>query len=197
MKDVKAGLESGVIVVNQNKFKMKGDRKMKGIKTVSIALVLVMIFTGAAVAGGFGRHHGGPGGFGKHGMGGGMGLKALMHLDLSETQKAEVAEVFTKYQEDRENVRASVMTARENLFTAVHADEFNEADVRQASKAVAAAMEEGAVLKAKIIAEVKPILTPEQIALLKERRAKKTEKMKEHKASKHSMLENWLKAEHE
>ncbi|HHC24666.1 MAG TPA: periplasmic heavy metal sensor [Desulfobacterales bacterium] len=171
---------------------------MKGIKTVSIALVLVMIFTGAALAGGFGRHHGGGhGGFGRHGMGGGMGLKALMHLDLSDTQKAEVAEVFTKYQEDREDVRNSIMTARENLFTAIHADEFSEAGVRQASQAVASVMEEGAVLKAKIVAEVKPILTPEQIALMKERRAKRTEKMKERREFKRSMHENWLQTESE
>ncbi|MDM8526243.1 Spy/CpxP family protein refolding chaperone [Desulfococcaceae bacterium HSG8] len=158
---------------------------MKGTKTLSIVLVLVMIFAGTALAGGFG-------GFGHGGMG--KGFRALMGLDLSDAQKTQVANIITKY---RDNIRTSVnnlLDAKKHLNDVMLAEEFNEAAVREAFQQIAAAGEELAVLKAKIAVEVRPVLTPDQIAQFREQRAEMTEAVKEHMESKRSKFDAWLES---
>ncbi|MDM8551003.1 Spy/CpxP family protein refolding chaperone [Desulfobacterales bacterium HSG2] len=169
---------------------------MKGFKTLSIVAALVILFTGAVMAQKFGRFGmGGPGGPGMGGPGGfGMG-RGLMELDLSDAQKTEVADIIKKYRDQTENAVDSLMAAKKNLDTVIHVEEFNEADVRQTFQTIASAQEELVVLMAKIFSEIRPVLTPEQIASLEERRAGRAERMKEWIKFRRSMFDRWLGTE--
>jgi len=168
---------------------------MKGLKAVSIAMVLVMVFCGAAMAGRSGQQCGdrAEGKFYGHG-GGFMGFKLLKELNLSETQKTQIANVLAKYREEGKNLTDSLAQAKKNVLDLVTADEFNEAAIRQAAQNAASVKEELAVMGAKVFAEIKPLLTAEQLNLLKTRKAEMAEKMKSHAASKRSKLETWIES---
>ncbi len=57
--------------------------------------------------------------------------------------------------------------------------------------------EEFVVLKAKIVSEIKPVLTPEQIETLKERKAKGAEKREKRMEKKRSKLDSWIESHSE
>lgn len=162
---------------------------MKGFKTVSIALVFVMVFCSASLAGRFGE--------GRHGFGMGhgfMGFKILKELNLSDEQKAGIAAVILKYRDERRQHIDTLIEARANLADTVLAETFNEADVRQAFEAAAALQEEAAVMRAKIFSEIRPLLTPEQLALITQRKTELFEKIKDRMAFGQSVFDAWLES---
>ncbi|QTA90467.1 Spy/CpxP family protein refolding chaperone [Desulfonema magnum] len=163
---------------------------MKAMKTLSMVLVLVMLFSGAAMAGKFGKHHHG------FGMDGGfMGFRGLIRqLDLSEAQKTEVANVLTKYRDNIRNTADSLAETRGNMNTVMLTEEFNEANLREAFQKAASLQEDFFVLRAKIFSEIKPLLTPEQLELLKQKKAEMTEKMKARMNFRHSKFDAWLES---
>ena len=187
---------------------------MKSIrKTLCMALVLVMAFSGAAMAGrfgggGFGGHHGGgsgghhgggfggPGECGFRGPGGGFG-GGFRGLNLTDEQKTAVNDVLSKNLDEKTNLMDTLATAKENMGNIIHADEFNEVSVREAFQQMAAALEELAVLKARTFSEIRPILTPEQLEQLKERKAERVTKMKERMAARQSVMKDRLGIESE
>ena len=184
---------------------------MKSIrKTLCMALVLVMAFSGAAMAGRFGGgHHGGGfggfgGGFGGHGGGHGGGFGGhgghgggFRGLNLTADQKTAVDDVLKKNWDEKTNLMDTLATAKENMGNMIHADEFNEASVREAFQQMAAAQEELAVLRARTFSEIRPIFTPEQLEQLKERKAERVTKMKERMAARQSVVKDRLGIESE
>ncbi|MCP4346476.1 MAG: Spy/CpxP family protein refolding chaperone [Desulfobacterales bacterium] len=166
---------------------------MRAIKTLSMVLVLVMVFSGMAIAGKGGDDSGRKRGM-KHHRGFGMGLKALLSLDLSDAQKTEVANILKKYQDDMKTAADKLAEAKNNMGDLIHADEFNEAEIRKAFQAASSIKEELVVLKAKIFSEIKPVLTPEQIETLEERKAKHAEKRKKHMDKRFSKLDSWIES---
>lgn len=175
---------------------------MRTVRTLSMVLVFVMVFSGMAMAGKFGGHRGGHDGHrGGHGfMGprsghGFIGLRALMRLGLSDAQKTEVANVIKKHRDDIKNATDKLIEAKKNLSDVIHADEFSEADVRQAFQQVTPIKEEFVVLRAKIFSELKSVLTTEQIKVLKERKAKRGENKKERMEEMWSGFDAWLESQ--
>lgn len=99
-----------------------------------------------------------------------MDLKGLMEeLDLSEEQRAQVEVIVVKYEDDRNNLAESLKEARDALEGVIFAEPYDEAAVRQAAQQVSTIREELAVLQAKMIAELRTVLTPEQMGYLKGR----------------------------
>jgi len=100
------------------------------------------------------------------------GLAAtLAELDLSDDQKSRIASILKR---DRSQIQQQVdalRNARTDLADAIHADSFDEAAVREASAAVATAETEMAVTRARLVQEVRAVLTPEQRDTLAHRRA--------------------------
>ena len=118
-------------------------------------------------------------GFGMHGgmHRGMMGMNMFMDLNLSDTQKDQVQAIITKYQDQRENTADELrQTMRETMFNAIFTEKFDEEKVRQAFRKSSEAREDMVVQKAKMIAEIKTILDPEQVELLKERKTQMMEK---------------------
>ena len=155
---------------------------MKPSKRLTMALVLVIVLAGAfaATAGVFPGHHR------RGGMGFRlMGLKTFIELNLSDSPKSHVLNILEKYQRERQDTLDSLLKTRKHLSTVIHAEGFNEGDVRRAYQQVSSIEEELFVSRAKIMAELRSVLNPEQIELLRERRAQRIEKMR-------GRLETWL-----
>ena len=98
------------------------------------------------------RGPGGPGGI----------VPGLRALDLTDAQREQVKATMESHKAEFEAHSAKAVAARQALRAAVTAESFDEAAVRQKSADVAAADADGAVLRAKVHAEVWALLTPEQ-----------------------------------
>lgn len=155
------------------------SKKMIGLVITGIVVIAgTLILTGTLLATG-GNFSNCLSGFGMHqGMHGGMmGMNMFMDLNLSDAQKDQVQAIIKKYRDQRENTADELhKIMRETMFNAIFAEEFNEEKVREAFRESSEAREEMVVQKAKMIAEIKTILDPEQVELLKERKTQMLEK---------------------
>jgi Spy/CpxP family protein refolding chaperone len=110
--------------------------------------------------------------------GGGMeGCKKIINeLGLTADQKKKVDDILTKNQDERKKLMDSFREAKKQfLSTVVSAKEFDEAAFRKGFQQVSSIKENLAVLRAKMIPELKAVLTPEQIGYLKGRMDAKRE----------------------
>ena len=137
-------------------------------------------------------------GHGMPGMGGpgphfGQGvLKALLNLDLTDDQKHEAALILSRYRDEGQARRDALRSSMEVLRGTAEVDPFDEEAIRTAFKGVARAGEEMAVHGAKLVAELKGILTPEQKETLEELRAARQEKRKGRRGNRVSLLDEWI-----
>jgi len=149
---------------------------MKTKRTLVVGLAIAVVLGGALVAAAavFPGHHR------RGGAGPGiMGLKTLIELNLSDSQKDQVLEILDRYEQEKQNAAESLLDARKHLFTVGHAGEFNEIDIRNAFRQVSSIEEELFVLRVKMMTELEAVLNSEQIELLKDRRTGRTERMRE------------------
>lgn len=108
---------------------------------------------------------GGPGGPGRGpGGAGGPGaiVPGLRALDLTDTQREQLKVAMDPHKAEFEAQAKARQTARQALHVVVTADAFDEAAIRQKSADLAVVDADGAVLRAKVHAEVWALLTPEQ-----------------------------------
>jgi periplasmic protein CpxP/Spy len=128
------------------------------------------------------------------GMGGpGEGiLRALLRLDLTDSQKHEAALILAKYRDEGQKKIDAVREAMEALRAASEADALDEDAIRKAFKGVAAAGEELAVHGARLRAELRGMLTPEQKVTLEELKADRHERRKGRRERGASFLDEWI-----
>jgi len=141
---------------------------------VALALTIVLVGALAADAMHFGRHSGFKGVMGSRIF----GLKTLIQLNLSDSQKSRILSIIEKYENDIQSARKNLWEARHNIRTILTAEELNENDLRNAFRQAAPIKEELLVMRAKMMAEMKTVLTPEQLQLLEERKVEKIEEMR-------------------
>ena len=158
---------------------------MKTYKFMIVACCLVILIGGVMIikANAFGPHHPG-GGF--------PGLRVLMELDLSDAQKSEVRAIISKYREDGKEIRGQLREAREMTMDVMHDEPFVEEKVRQAFQQVSPLLEEGMVMRARLMAEIRSLLNPDQLESLKEKRIEMSGKIKEDMRFRESMIGAWL-----
>lgn len=170
-----------------------GGIKMKKHPIVILFLILAFFASGVLAANACDGK--GPRG-GHRGEGMFHGLKMLHELDLSETQKTDITVIMKSYHDDMQAGMDQVFEAKQSLMDVMHAVEFHEADIRQAFRQVSALKENVMVLRAKMMSEIRGVLTEDQVATLEERKKHRMERMKEHRESKRSgcdsRLENFL-----
>lgn len=104
-------------------------------------------------------------GFGKHG---GMFQGVLTRLNLSDSQKQEVANVLKQHREEMQGLRSQMFEARQALFKAVTANPANEEAVREAAAKAAELEVQLAVNRAKVFDEIRKLLTAEQQTTLQQ-----------------------------
>lgn len=119
-------------------------------------------------------------------------IKAVFKLNLTDAQKSDIAGLLKKNQEQRRQNFESLRKAMDDLAEVSYKDGGNEAAVREAYKALAAAGETVALAKAASTYELKKLLTPEQLKQLDEKRAKKMEKMKRKWAERRDHMDAWI-----
>ena len=145
-------------------------------KVLIAALALTMVLAGAFAVGAmnFGGHSGFTGVMGSRIL----GLKTLIQLNLSDSQKSRILSIIEKYENDIESAKNNLRQARHNIRAAMQAGEFNENAIRNAHRQAAPIKEELLVLGAKMKAEMKTVLTLEQLQLLEERKAERIEEIR-------------------
>jgi Spy/CpxP family protein refolding chaperone len=147
----------------------------KRASTVMAAVSMVLLFMApfSAEAGHFGPF------MQKRGIRSGFdGLGAFLELKITDTQRAAITEIIGKYRNQSENLRDGLFKARRHLREVLSAEPFNEEEARKAFREASAAREEMFVLRAKMTAEMKTVLTPEQISLLKARKVRGVDRVK-------------------
>ena len=159
----------------------KGGAKMKKLL---MATVTMAVISGTAYA------MPGVGGPGAH-FGQGL-LKALIRLDLTDAQKHEAALILGKHRDEGKEKRNALRSAMERLRAATDTEPFDENTVRAAFRGVATAGEEMAVHAAKLIAELRGILTSEQKADFEEHKAAWLEKHEGRRENRTSFLDEWI-----
>jgi Spy/CpxP family protein refolding chaperone len=153
-------------------------RMTKTLTTVSGAVIVLAVAL-AAEARGFGpafpERSIGPGsmiGPGRTMDPGLMGLEKLLELNLSESQQNELLAILHKYEHEMEGIRDRSIAASKKLAIVIHAEEFDENELRKAFREASSLKEELVVLRARMIAELKKVLTEEQKLHLNDRKAK-------------------------
>lgn len=102
-------------------------------------------------------------------MGGacGISLRQLTRLSLTDAQKAEVSAVLEKYRSDQQTLMDRLAATRQACAEERQMDAtFDEDAIRRAHQRISAVKEDVAVLRGKILADLKPILTEEQFTSL-------------------------------
>lgn len=169
-------------------------------KGLTIVVALAMIFTVSSQAmAGHGRmkncdgdkefrggHRGRHGG---HGM---MGLGFLRAAGLTADQKKQVADILKGYMPDMKAKTEAMKTARQAMIEAMTADDASEAAVRKAHSDVASAGEALAVLRFNITADVRKLLTKDQLAAIRVHKAVRTERMQEKNAERWAEFEKQI-----
>lgn len=115
-------------------------------------------------------------------QGGGLPFMMLADLDLSEEQKQQAAEIFAASQVKRLELRQEFQASGKPLMDTLLNEEFDEQKIRElyqqqvnAGQNPAQLLEERIVGQAKMLAELKAMLTPEQLDTLKKNVADWTE----------------------
>lgn len=146
---------------------------MKFNKALVWVLFLTIFFATAVVveAGHFGRHHG------QFGMMGPQfsGLKTLIELKLTPEQQSQILAILEKYDNQRQSLKGNLREARRNLARVLQAEQPDVDEIRNALSQAAPFKEELLVMRVKMMAELKTVLTPEQLQLLKERKSHRFE----------------------
>lgn len=142
---------------------------MKFNKALVGVLFLTIFFTGAVAveAGRFGRHHDPSGIMGPEFR----GLKTIIQLDLSDSQKLKIMSIIEKYENERASLKESLREARKNLTRVLETEQADEDQIRSALRRAEPIREELFVKRVKMAAELKTVLTPEQLQLLEQRKA--------------------------
>jgi Spy/CpxP family protein refolding chaperone len=83
-------------------------------------------------------------------------------LDLSDAQREEIHGIFEAARFEGEPLWAAVNESRGQLMEASAAEPFSEADVRAAATRLGNAEAEIAIHRARVMAQVRTVLTPEQ-----------------------------------
>lgn len=165
---------------------------MRVISIVMAVVVVAFLGIGSVFAGPQGAEQEGAG---KNGFHGGRFLRVLDKLSLNADQENEIASILGKYRDEIGTAIAGVMEAGQGLRIATAADEYSESAVRQAAQNVSEMEVQAAVLRARIMNEIRSVLTVQQIEQLKNFAAGRPGRIKGFIDARLANLDQWI-AEH-
>jgi protein CpxP len=153
--------------------------KQRGLVAAVFAAVLVTGITVSVVA----QPQGGPGvprqGMRRGGpMGGpgGIGFPGLRQLELTDAQKEQIRTITQSHRDQTRQIAERTREAQRALDVATEGSSVNEADIRAKSTALASALADGAIFRAKVNAEILGVLTAEQQQKLAARRTEREQR---------------------
>jgi Spy/CpxP family protein refolding chaperone len=115
-----------------------------------------------------------------------------MQLDLTDAQKARVRDMLPAYRAEKDARQEALQAKQQRMRALMEAEPFDENEVRQAFREIAPLMEDMAVLRGQFMHDIKSILTPEQIAAIKDKHLNRDNRRGEHRRMQRSMLDTWL-----
>jgi Spy/CpxP family protein refolding chaperone len=133
--------------------------------------------------------HGFAGGFFKVG---GEVRQLVQDLNLSDAQKQQLFSIFLKYRGDRRTVADSFLQKGTEAVNRLLTEEFDEAKIRQTFKDSEAQREEFFVSRAKMLAEMKAVLNPDQLQLLQQKVPALIASIQERMHTGRAMMDHWL-----
>ena len=92
-------------------------------------------------------------------------------LNITPEQRASIRTIVQNHRDDLKPVLKGVIEKHRTLHTAVLADETDEQAIRAAANDLGGAIGDAAVVAAQVAKEVKAVLTPEQLQVLRDFRA--------------------------
>jgi Spy/CpxP family protein refolding chaperone len=139
-----------------------------------VASLVAVLVGGCAIA--FAQT--GPKGYGRHEPGMGDHLQwVLGNLELSGNQQATVDKLVAAHAMTADGQK--FMTAKRNLMERIHAEPMDEQAIRQAAAVLGALEADRAVADAKLLNDVRAVLTPDQRSQLQQTLAKHGPMMEE------------------
>lgn len=120
--------------------------------------------------------HGGSRGPFRGGPGGALGLRGI---ELTDAQREQVRSIMESHREEFAAVRTKLGEAHRAFAAATRGDAVDEAAIRTQSTAVANAMADDAILRARVRSQVRALLTAEQQQQLKEGEAEMQKRVQE------------------
>ena len=157
---------------------------MSGALVLAAALLLGVGVAGFAQQGPERHWDGGGGPHGERGPHGGPGgfVPFLRDLNLSDAQKAQVKQIMDSFESSTKPLRDRLEALHESEVSTLFKDgAFDEAAVRALAQERANVMVEMDVARARMMSQVYAILTPEQKALVAQRRQQMEQKRQEWK----------------
>jgi Spy/CpxP family protein refolding chaperone len=161
---------------------------MKKLTIVFIALALTV--GGFSAASAFADRHGCQGGpdlMGKFGF-----PVMLQKLHLTQDQKGQVASILSNHRTEIGDAAAHMSDAIRNLMDATSIDPYSQDAVNQAAQAVANQQEQNIVLRARIMNEIKQILTPDQLTAMNKIKDNLQEWLNNRVTRRLDLLDNWI-----
>jgi Spy/CpxP family protein refolding chaperone len=98
-------------------------------------------------------------------------LQTMLALKLTDAQQERMSSIIASFQEQRKNLWTQMREARQNIREVLNATSFDETKARDAYRSASAIREEMFVSRAKMMADLKSVLTSDQLNQLNERRA--------------------------
>ena len=119
-------------------------------------------------------------------------LKTILELNLTLAQKHEAALILKKHRPEAKTAFDRVRLAVADLSEIMKREPQNEQAVREAFRKAAAAGEDMAVLRGKVMAALRGVLNPEQQKLLFERRDVLRGKIRDRIEAGRALLDEWI-----
>ncbi len=119
-------------------------------------------------------------------------MRTFLELELTKEQRGQIKTMIASHQDEILNAAGFALEARMMLFQAVHEENYDEEAIKKAARDSASAQEQLALLRAKIVHEVRSILTGEQKALLAGRRRTMNERIKTAGETVRARFLSWL-----
>lgn len=106
----------------------------------------------------------------------GIGFKGLRHLDLTPQQRNEVEAALSKYRSELDGYRQQARDARQQLTGAIHGETLDLETVGAKFDESARLRKEMVLIRAKMVHEIRGILTPDQISQWESQRSRREQK---------------------
>ena len=113
-------------------------------------------------------------------------------LNLSEAQKQELFAIFMKHRETRGPMIEGFVETGKEVATLLLNEDFDETKVRELFQKGVSQREDAFVEHAKMFAEMKAVLTPEQVEMLQQKGTEFFENMENRMHTRHEMFGRWF-----
>lgn len=118
----------------------------------------------------------------------------IKELNLTDDQKQKIAKILNVYQSDLKTSLDGFLESTATVTDVIQADSYDEQAIRAAHRTAAERGEELAVLRGKIVSEVRQVLTSEQISTAKNFDSKLKNAVNAAVQAAEQMVATWIEA---